>query len=333
VSFPTGREQPPLLPFEPPPVFVTLAPPRPPEPTLRQVILLLLTIVSTTFMGALQYVSFERGFDAPDLTADEARALFSSAGFYIHGLWYSLSALAILGCHEMGHYVACLRYRVDASRPYFIPAPPIVLSGTLGAFIRIRSRIPGRVALFDIGIAGPIAGFVVAVPVLIAGLWMSAVVPLPADQSRLVELGEPILFRLASSALFADVPAGHTVMMHPMAFAAWFGLMATSLNLFPFGQLDGGHIVYAVLGQRSRYVTLALVPIALALVAYSWSWLLWTALLLVMLVMMGPQHPPTLDDDEPLGSGRLWLAVFALLMLVLCFTPAPIEPFVAGGSP
>src|SRR5690606_28985227 len=172
---------------------------------------------------------------------EESRAylqdLFTSPSFYLSGLWFSLTVLGILGCHEMGHYVACLRYGVNASRPYFLPAP-LPLTGTLGAVIRIRSRIPSKVALFDIGIAGPIAGFVVAIPGLFGGLWLSEVLRLPAEPSILVSLGEPLLFRFAAWLIFGEVAEGYSINMHPMAFAAWFGLLATALNLFPVAQLD-----------------------------------------------------------------------------------------------
>ncbi len=296
--------------------------------------LLLLTVASTTLVGGCHYLSFDLGFDqAPTMTAAEGRdfalGLFSSPAFYLNGLWYSLTVLAILGCHEMGHYLACLRYGVDASRPYFLPAP-LPLTGTLGAFIRIRSRIPSKIALFDIGIAGPIAGFVVAVPALFIGLWLSEVVRLPADQSNLVSLGEPLLFRFAAWLVFGDVAEGYSINMHPMAFASWFGLLATALNLFPVAQLDGGHVSYAVLGRRSVYVTLATLLVAVGLAFLSPSWIAWTVMLVLMLALVGPRHPPTMDDETPLDAMRLRLALVALVMLIVCFTPAPIEPFVTG---
>jgi membrane-associated protease RseP (regulator of RpoE activity) len=290
-----------------------------------------LTIVSTTLVGGCHYLSFQTGFaDLPDSGPGLLANTFSNPLFYLHGLWYSVTVLAILGCHEMGHYVACLRYGVDASRPYFLPAP-LPLTGTLGAFIRIRSRIPTKVALFDIGIAGPIAGFVVAVPALFLGLWLSHIVKLPTDQSQLMELGEPLLFKFVSWLVWGPVPDGYSVNMHPVAFAAWFGLLATALNLFPIGQLDGGHISYAVLGRRSSAVTLVMIAGAIGLTIRSTSWLAWTVLLVIMLVTMGPHHPRTADEDVPLDRGRLILAGVALVMLIVCFTPAPIEPFVTGG--
>jgi membrane-associated protease RseP (regulator of RpoE activity) len=225
--------------------------------------------------------------------------------------------------------VACLRYGVDATRPYFLPAP-VLLTGTLGAFIRIRSRIPNKVALFDIGVAGPIAGFVVAVPALFVGLLMSRIDRLPEDSSSLIELGEPLLFRFAAWLVWGDVADGYSINMHPMAFAAWFGLLATALNLFPVSQLDGGHISYAVLGRRSTMITVAMIGVAIGLTFVSSSWIAWTIMLVIMIVTMGPGHPPTLDDDLQLDNQRLLLAAIAMVILVVCFTPAPIGPFVAG---
>jgi membrane-associated protease RseP (regulator of RpoE activity) len=287
------------------------------------VLLFLLTVLSTSLVGGLHYASF-----ASDFTGDLPAGSLRPASLLVNGLWYSLTILAILGCHEMGHYVYCRKYGVDATLPYFLPAP-LPLTGTLGAFIRIRSRIPSKMALFDIGIAGPIAGFVVAVPALVIGLGLSRVATVPADFEG-ASLGEPLLFRAVAWLVFGDVPDGQSVNLHPMAFASWFGLLATALNLFPIGQLDGGHIAYAVLGRRSTWVTVVMLLVAIGLAARSSSWIAWTLLLLLMIFLMGPHHPPTLDDTQPLDTPRLILAGVALLMLILCFTPAPIEPFVTG---
>lgn len=302
------------------PVYVSpVSPHRPHQPIWRHLILFLLTVATTTFVGAEHFASFHVDFGnrAPDL---------STAQFILNGLWYSMSILAILGAHEFGHYYACRRYGVDASLPYFLPAP-LPLTGTLGAFIRIRQPIPGKRELFDIGIAGPIAGFIVAIPVLLVGLSLSRLTELPADTQGFVELGEPLLFKGVAWLFWGTPPEGYSINMHPMAFAAWFGLLATALNLFPIGQLDGGHIAYAVLGRKSTLVTLATVGGLIALTFVSSSWLVWTVLTVVMLVAFGPRHPRTIDEDIPLDRTRLWLAAAALVMFVICFTPAPIEPF------
>jgi membrane-associated protease RseP (regulator of RpoE activity) len=279
--------------------------------------LLVLTILTTTAVGVDAYWSF--------LLSVGPRPLPSSLPQLVApGFWYSATILAILGAHEMGHYLACRYYRVDASLPYFLPLPPPLITGTLGAFIRIRQPIYSKRVLFDIGIAGPLAGFVVALPALVAGIALSRVIVMPADAGGL-SLGEPLLFRGISSLLWGDVPDSYTLTLHPMAFAAWFGLLATALNLFPIGQLDGGHISYAVLGRRSTYVTFAMVLVAIVLTFFSLSWLVWTVLMIAMLLSMGPQHPRTLDDHVPLDRPRLILAGVALVIFVICFTPIPIQ--------
>lgn len=285
------------------------------------VTLLLLTIATTTFAGAGHYLAFRSDF------LEISRLPMSVGALALHGFWYSGTILAILGCHEMGHYLACRYYDVDASLPFFLPAP-IVVTGTLGAFIRIREPIPAKRMLFDIGIAGPLAGFIVAVPALFIGLAMSNVARVPPDFTGF-ELGEPLLFKAASWLIWGTPPDGYSVNMHPMAFAAWFGLLATALNLFPIGQLDGGHISYSVLGRKSSVVTLVMLGVAVVLVFFSASWLVWTALMVGMLGMFGRHHPPVPDEHIPLDPARKVLAVVALIMFVLCFTPAPFSPLEA----
>jgi membrane-associated protease RseP (regulator of RpoE activity) len=285
----------------------------------RHVLLFALTVITTTLMGGEHYVSFVSDF------GDAQRQPFGLAAFLLSGLWYSGTVLAILGLHELGHYVACRYYDVDASLPFFLPLPPPFPSGTLGAFIRIREPIPSKKMLFDIGIAGPIAGFLVTVPALFIGLAMSNVVKIPPDFVGFW-LGEPLLFKAAAALIFGTPPEGYSINLHPMAFGAWFGLIATALNLIPIGQLDGGHISYAVLGRRSSQLTLAMVLMAIGLAWFSTSWIVWTTLMIGMLVMFGRHHPRTFDEDQPLDRTRTVLALAALAMLILCFTPAPIEP-------
>jgi Peptidase family M50 len=298
---------------------------RTPESKRRYLVLFALTALTTTATGAGAYAGF---------LSDFGRVTFnlSTAGLIANAFWYSASIIAILGAHEFGHYFACRYYGVDASLPYFLPLPPSILiggigTGTAGAVIRIREPITTKTALFDIGIAGPIAGFLVAVPVLFLGMHLSTVVPLPP---RMVgyNLGEPLLFQVTRWLTFGSIPAGSDVNLHPMAFAAWFGLIATAINLFPIGQLDGGHISYAVLGGRiSTAITVITVACLVGLTVFvSWSWVVWTVITIGMLILFGPRHPRTLDDHEPIDRRRVWLAAFALFMFVVCFTPAPIEP-------
>ena len=305
-----GPSQVPIVAWRPPPKFQ--------DRRWKHLLLFVLTVVTTTWAGVGHYLSFRSDFTSslpPDLPIGAT---------ILGGLWYSATILAILGSHELGHYFACRYYDVDASLPFFIPVP-LFLTGTMGAFIRIREPIHSKRMLFDIGIAGPIAGFLVAVPALLLGLTLSHVVKIPPDVP-LLELGEPLLFKAFSTMYWGTQPAGYSINLHPMAFAAWFGLLATALNLFPIGQLDGGHIAYAVLGRWSTYVTLAMIGVAITLTYFSSSWLVWTTLMVGMLVMFGARHPRTIDEHVPLDRARMILALFALIMFVLCFTPAPIEP-------
>jgi membrane-associated protease RseP (regulator of RpoE activity) len=282
-----------------------------------QALLFAATLLTTTVAGAGHWLAFKEELGARHVEA----GLGLSA---VQGLWYSLTLLAILGAHELGHYLACRYYRISATLPYFLPVP-FPLTGTAGAFIRIREPITTKRALFDIGVAGPFAGFLVAVPALLIGLSLSTLVPLPADFSG-IELGEPPLFKAAQWLLWGRIPGHLSVNLHPMAFAAWFGLLATALNLFPIGQFDGGHISYAVFGRRALYVTIGTVAVAAGLCFYSSSWIVWTLLAVALLTRFGWRHPPTWDDGVPLDRARVWLALLALVVFMLCFMPAPIRP-------
>ena len=287
---------------------------RPRNRPLLHAALFLATLVSTTFLGHVHYAGFASDFLAGDLPAVSI----------LSGIWYSATILAILGTHEMGHYLACRYYRVDASLPYFIPAP-FIMTGTFGAVIRIRQRVPTKRMLFDIGAAGPIAGFVVVVPALFLGVWLSRVVPMPEDFVGF-NLGEPLLFQFAAWLIWGSGQEGYTINLHPMGLAAWFGLLITAINLFPIAQLDGGHISYAALGHHSTAVTIACTIAVVALAVFvSPSWAFWALMMVVMLVAFGARHPSTEDEHIPLDPTRRWIAVMTLIIFVLCFTPAPIE--------
>ena len=297
----------------------TIAPPsRPPQRKWLHWLLFALTFATTWNVGVQHYLGFLFDFVPRQLLFTSQRDLV------LGGLFYPVSVLAILGAHELGHYYACRYHNIDATWPFFIPMWG-GLSGTLGAVIRIREPIRTKRALFDMAVAGPIAGFVVLVPVMIVGLMLSRVARVPPDFSG-VELGEPLLFKLVTYWIFGAVPAGSSVNLHPMAMAAWFGMLATAINLFPIAQLDGGHISYAALGRKSDYLSLVALATAGLLIFVSWSWLVWTLLLLVMLRVFGWRHPPTFDDHVPLSPGRRLVAVLAVLIFIACFTPAPIQP-------
>jgi Zn-dependent protease len=281
--------------------------------------LFVLTLLTTTVVGAGLARSFQ--INGP-VDLDQGFAVLlkipSDPRILLEGLPFSLTLLTILLAHEMGHYITCLRYGINASLPYFLPAPTLI--GTLGAFIRIRSPIYTRRALFDVGVAGPLAGFAVLLPALVVGLLQSKLLPGIANRSDFV-FGTPLAMRLLEFVFYPGVPVGD-INLHPVARAAWVGLLATALNLLPIGQLDGGHILYAFFGQKqhkrlSRFFVAALVPIG---IFYSWSWLLWA----VLLAVFGLRHP-VIYDDSALGSTRTKIGWLALVLLVLSFTLTPIR--------
>jgi len=272
---------------------------------LVNALLLVVTALTTAMASALF-----RGFDP---IADPRQL--------VHGVPFAATLITILLVHESGHYLACRRYGVAASLPYFLPAPPNLFPlGTFGAFIRIRSRFPDRRALFDIGAAGPWAGFVVAVAATAVGLQLSTVLAAPPSEHTL-ELGDSLLTTLLTRLVLGTDP--DTVMLHPVAFAGWVGLFVTSLNLLPAGQLDGGHVLYAVTGRRTRLLPALLLATLLWLGIHGWAgWLLWAA---IITVMMSLGHPPTQDDAQPLGFGRVVTAGATLAVFLLTFVPEPIR--------
>jgi membrane-associated protease RseP (regulator of RpoE activity) len=289
----------------------------------KYLILFLLTLMTATLAGAPFYASFIGDFGNRPVQLTRPELL-------VNGLWYAVPALLILGAHEFGHYFACRHYGIRASLPYFLPIwfpLPIPQFGTFGAVIRIRQPIRLKQQLFDIGIAGPLAGFAVIVPVLTIGFALSRLTPLPANFVG-YDMGTPLLFRAMSWLLFGNIPAGYEVNIHPMGWAAWFGLLATALNLAPVGQLDGGHIAYAVLGRRSVVITAFVVIALIGLSVFTrGAYAVWTVLIVVMLIVLGPHHPRVADEDTPLDRTRLWLAAIALIILILSFTPIPIRPW------
>jgi membrane-associated protease RseP (regulator of RpoE activity) len=227
--------------------------------------------------------------------------------------------MTILVCHELGHFFQARRYGVPATLPIFlpVPVPPI---GTLGAVIAMSSRIPSRKALFDIGITGPLLGLIPTMACILLGLaWSRVDVLLPGPPGS--ELGEPLLFRLLAYLRFGPIPEGHTVYLHPIGVAGWVGLLITSLNLFPIGQLDGGHVLYALLRKNAhRVASLLLLAAAVAVVIFGYYW--WF-LMLFLIMLMGPKHPPTADDHVRLGPTRIVLGWLTLAFLPIGFTPNP----------
>jgi membrane-associated protease RseP (regulator of RpoE activity) len=239
----------------------------------------------------------------------------------LKGVPFSASLLLILGCHELGHYLTGRAYGVQVSLPYFIPLP-LPPMGTMGAVIRMRSPIPSRKILFDIGIAGPLLGMVVALPVLVLGLILS---PVKSMTGVVLQEGNSLAYLFLKWLLKGPIPPGSDVILHPLALAGWLGLFVTALNLLPLSQLDGGHIAYAVLGGRFRRVVwLFLGGLVVLFLVSQWpGWLIWAALSMGF----GLKHPPPLDDLTPLDPLRRWLALFALALLVALLPPLPFAVF------
>lgn len=294
--------------------------PVPPRPRYWLHALLLAGTIFTTLVVGTQLAHAFYADSPADLTFNFFLTIFFHPSILLAGLPFSFTLIVILLAHEMGHYIACKIYRIDATLPYFIPAPTLI--GTLGAFIRIKSPITNRNALFDIGVAGPIAGFVFAVPALILSLMYSKVVPAATENGSSIVFGDPLIFKLLEPLIGMKIPEGHDVYLHPVGFAAWVGIFATALNLLPIGQLDGGHVLYALIGRRhlilSRLFAVLLVPLGLL---YWPGWLVWAVILLVL----GTRHPRLLDEEARLGSGRRGVAFASLIIFILCFTPAPFS--------
>jgi membrane-associated protease RseP (regulator of RpoE activity) len=302
--------------------FVELRRPAPRRRSLwRPLLLFALTIISTLSVGsefAQSYARNEAPFSGDDNPLVEMLHPLEHPRLLLLGVPFSFTLLGILLAHEMGHYVACKLYGIDVSYPYFIPAP--TLFGTFGAFIRIRSPIPTRNALFDVGIAGPIAGFVLAVPAMAYAIAHSKILPTASADASIL-FGNPPLMRLFMALFHPGVDVSW-LLLHPIGRAAWVGLFATALNLLPMWQLDGGHIVYSLASRLHRRISFALAVGLLALGRLAWSgWYGWGGVLLLLTIWF--PHPPLLNRWEPLGvSRRLW-ALVALAILTLCFTPWP----------
>jgi membrane-associated protease RseP (regulator of RpoE activity) len=215
---------------------------------------------------------------------------------------------------------------VDATLPFYLPAPPIFLTGTFGAVIRIREPFPSKRALFDIGVAGPIGGFLALVPLLYLGVAMSHLQRFEPN-TDVIYFGEPLLIKAMIWLRFGERLGGMDVVLHPVGFAAWLGMLVTALNLLPFGQLDGGHIMYAVLGKRAARVSVATVAATALLTLHSVSWAATTIMMLAMAYFLGFRHPKIVDEHVPLDGRRRLVAIGALIIFALCFTPVPIETF------
>jgi membrane-associated protease RseP (regulator of RpoE activity) len=266
------------------------------------VLLFFATLLTTTMAG-----SFQAGVNP-----------FDDPWLLVRGLPFSATLMTILLIHEMGHFVVSRVHGVAATPPYFIPGPPILI-GTFGAFIRMNTPTNRR-ALFDVGAAGPWAGFLAAVPAVLYGLSLSEVRPLAPDAGGLV-LGDSLIFGALTRLALGVAPSDATIVLHPIALAGWFGLFVTFLNLLPVGQLDGGHVVYALLGRRHRLVARGALAVIVALALLGWrGWVMWA----VLVLMIGLDHPPTIDDT-PLDPRRRLGAWLTIGLFTITFMAVPIQ--------
>ncbi|KAA3616385.1 MAG: site-2 protease family protein [Calditrichaeota bacterium] len=242
-------------------------------------------------------------------------------GTYTAGLWYSFGIMSILYSHEMGHYLMCKKYGMQATLPYFIPIPPPLNPfGTMGAVIRMQGRMTNRKMLFDIGGGGPLAGLILVIPFLYWGLSMSEVTLQTGANSPGLYLGESLFFKGIAWLVIGDDPGKYDIFLHPLAYAGWAGLFVTALNLLPIGQLDGGHVLYSLFGSKTRYIyPISIAGFTLLCVHFYTPW----AVLVFILIWVGAKHPETLNDYEPLDLKRKVLAWFLFLIFFFSFTPMP----------
>jgi membrane-associated protease RseP (regulator of RpoE activity) len=268
--------------------------------------LFLATVATTIIAGAIQ-----QGVNP-----------FTDPGLLYRGVPFSFTLLLILGTHEMGHYLVSRHHQLAVTLPYFIPAPPIpFFIGTFGAFIRIRSPIQDKRALLDVGCAGPLIGVAVSIPVTLVGLKLSSITVMKSGHEMLV-LGEPLLYQFLSWLAFGPLPPEAQVILHPVAFAGWLGMLVTSLNLIPVGQLDGGHVSYALFPEYHRQISLSFLGLLLACGLIFWyGWLVWA----VLLSFLGWRHPLPHHHWLPLDGRRRLLGFITILVFALTFCPTPLS--------
>ncbi|MBS4015839.1 MAG: site-2 protease family protein [Candidatus Latescibacteria bacterium] len=269
--------------------------------TIISIVLFIATVFTTLLIGSLN-----RGGNP-----------FINIKDFMLGIPFSFSLLLILTGHELGHYFTARKHKVVVTLPYFLPIPhPLI--GTMGAFIRIKSVLPNKNALIRIGLMGPLVGFILAIPITIIGIKFSEVVD-TTQMTSAFRLGSSILFHVIYKIFHPNLPDGHDIMLHPMAFAGWLGFFVTAINLLPIGQLDGGHIAYAIFGRKRKYVMIGVI-VALALMGLLWpGWFFWVLLILAF----GLKHPKAQDEITPLTKKDKILGLAALVILILAFIPSP----------
>jgi membrane-associated protease RseP (regulator of RpoE activity) len=284
--------------------------------------LFILTILSTFVVG----LDWSASYLFADRSSEQVKALMAAGilkdpKVIFLSLIYAAVLIVILLGHELGHYLTCRYYRISATLPYFIPAPTLI--GTMGAFIKIKSPISKKQQLFDLGVAGPLAGFILALPALTVGLAMSKVV-LAIPRAEALFFGEPLILKFIGSLFFRNIGPGYDIVLHPVAFAGWVGVLVTALNLFPVGQLDGGHVSYAVFGPKFKIPARVFLVLSIIMSIFFWvGWLVWGLLILVL----GLKHPRVLDESTPLGTVRIMIGLVVFLIFIVSFIPAPLKGY------
>jgi Zn-dependent protease len=300
-------------------LYITKKPKLKEQPVWVNIALLIATIITTILTGSLLDISMQSMETYQNIQALPNSFMVLEPQHLINGaLLFSLPLMSILFVHEMGHYYISKKHHLRTSLPFFIPIPPILPGfniGTFGALISSSDPMPNRKALFDVGIAGPLAGFLVAIPVTIIGLLTSNVIPASSIGQGETVLGSSLLFMVLTS-VFTPVQSGFALDLNPIAFAGWIGLLITSINLLPAGQLDGGHIFRAVLGDKQKYAAW----IAIFVMIFTG----WIFFAILVMFMIGTMHPPPLNDDTKLDTKRKLLFFVAVAILLLCFIPYPL---------
>jgi len=294
-------------------IYVTKKPFRKEKSIWINIILLIATIITTMVTGSLLHIGVS---DLQSL--EKIWSVLYPENLLFGTFYFSFPLLSILFIHEMGHYFTSKKHGIHTSLPFFLPIPPIVPGfniGTFGALISSHDPMPNKKALFDVGISGPLAGFIVAIPVTIIGLITSDLVAVDSIVSGETILGSSLLFELLSS-IFVTIPEGFALTLNPIAFAGWIGLLITSINLLPAGQLDGGHIFRAIFGDKQKYAGW----IAVFIMVFTG----WIFFAFIIILLIGMNHPPPLNDEGSLDLKRKLLFIVAVAILVLCFIPYPI---------
>lgn len=295
-------------------IYIAKKPRTKERPSWLNAVLLIATIITTMLTGSLLHLGYTDLQSLPDVLS-----VLAPENLMFGTLYFSFPLLSILFVHEMGHYIISKKHGIHTSLPFFIPVPPILPGfniGTFGALISSSDPMPNRKALFDIGISGPIAGFIVAIPVTIIGLLTSEVIAMDAIIPGEPILGTSILFYFLSD-IFVSVPQGYALDLNAIAFAGWIGLLITSINLLPAGQLDGGHIFRSILGEKQKYAGW----IAVIIMIFTG----WVFFALIIIMLIGMAHPPPLSDEGTLDTKRKLLFIVAVVMLIVCFIPYPIS--------